>query len=64
MLSVVSVLLADKYIAGHGTFLGGAVIDTGNYDWTKFSNLKPAYQVADTAQWGITFQHTGVIAVS
>lgn len=43
-----------KYIAGHGNVLGGAVIDTGNYDWTKFSNLKPAYQVADTAQWGIT----------
>ncbi len=43
-----------KYIAGHGNVLGGAVIDTGNYDWTKFSNLKSAYQVADTAQWGIT----------
>lgn len=43
-----------KYVGGHGNVLGGAVIDTGLFDWTRFANIKPAYQVADTAQWGIT----------
>ncbi|WP_137167151.1 cystathionine gamma-synthase family protein [Salinimonas lutimaris] len=43
-----------KYVAGHGNVLGGAVIDTGLYDWQQFANIKPAYQVADTRQWGLT----------
>ena len=25
----------SKYINGHGTAIGGALIDTGNYDWSK-----------------------------
>jgi O-acetylhomoserine (thiol)-lyase len=25
----------SKYINGHGTAIGGAIIDTGNYDWSK-----------------------------
>ncbi|GFD88929.1 hypothetical protein KUL152_11550 [Tenacibaculum sp. KUL152] len=43
-----------KYIAGHGNVLGGAVIDTGVFDWQQFSNIKPAYQVDDVSQWGLT----------
>lgn len=43
-----------KYISGHGNVLGGAVIDTGLFDWTTYPNIKPAYQVADNAQWGLT----------
>lgn len=43
-----------KYIAGHGNVLGGAVIDTGVFDWHQFSNIKPAYQVDDVSQWGLT----------
>ena len=43
-----------KYHGGHGHVLGGAVTDMGNYDWTSFSNIKPAYQVADECMWGIT----------
>lgn len=43
-----------KYIAGHGNVLGGAVTDTGIFNWEKYSNIKPAYKVADKAQWGIT----------
>ncbi|QJR79404.1 cystathionine gamma-synthase family protein [Alteromonas pelagimontana] len=43
-----------KYISGHGNVLGGAVIDTGLYDWRQYPNIKPAYQVADVAQWGLT----------
>jgi O-acetylhomoserine (thiol)-lyase len=43
-----------KYHGGHGHVLGGAVTDMGNFDWTLFNNIKPAYQVADERMWGIT----------
>ncbi|AXR06391.1 cystathionine gamma-synthase family protein [Salinimonas sediminis] len=43
-----------KFVAGHGNALGGVVVDTGLYDWQAFDNIKPAYQVADPRQWGLT----------
>lgn len=43
-----------KSIGGHGTALGGAVTDTGLYDWTRCPNIAPAYQGKDTRQWGLT----------
>lgn len=43
-----------KYAAGHGNVLGGAVIDTGLFDWGSFSNIADHYKVAETAQWGLT----------
>ena len=42
-----------KYIGGHGNALGGAVTDTGLYDWTKFSNIYDNYKNAKPALWGI-----------
>jgi O-acetylhomoserine (thiol)-lyase len=33
-----------KYIGGHGNALGGAVTDTGLYDWTKFPNIYDNYK--------------------
>ncbi|MDF2179995.1 cystathionine gamma-synthase family protein [Aliiglaciecola sp. CAU 1673] len=42
-----------KYIAGHGHVLGGAVIDTGLYDWTRFPNINPAYQSQPAHLWGL-----------
>lgn len=39
-----------KYIGGHGNSLGGAIVDSGKFDWAKnkerfpqFSNPEPAY---------------------
>ena len=43
-----------KYIGGHGNALGGAVTETGNFDWTSFPNIYPDYQGGDAAKWGIT----------
>lgn len=43
-----------KYLAGHGNVLGGAVLDTGLYNWQEYPNILPAYQVADVQQWGLT----------
>lgn len=43
-----------KYIGGHGNALGGAVTETGNFDWRSFPNIYPDYQGGDAAKWGIT----------
>ncbi|MDZ4717978.1 MAG: O-acetylhomoserine aminocarboxypropyltransferase/cysteine synthase family protein [Roseiflexaceae bacterium] len=39
---------ATKYIGGHGTSIGGVVVDSGNFDWTNgrfpdFTNPDPSY---------------------
>ncbi|HIT74284.1 MAG TPA: O-acetylhomoserine aminocarboxypropyltransferase/cysteine synthase [Candidatus Avipropionibacterium avicola] len=39
----ISVHAATKYIGGHGTSIGGVIVDSGNFDWTahaeRFRNL-------------------------
>jgi len=42
-----------KYIGGHGNALGGAVTDTGLYDWTRFPGIYDNYKTAAPAMWGI-----------
>jgi O-acetylhomoserine (thiol)-lyase len=44
----VAVYSATKYVGGHGTTIGGAVVDSGRYDWTngrfpQFSEPDPIY---------------------
>ena len=36
----------SKYIGGHGNALGGAVTDTGLYDWSGYGNIYEAYRKA------------------
>jgi O-acetylhomoserine (thiol)-lyase len=43
-----------KYIGGHGNALGGAVTDTGHFDWTRFANIADAYKSQRPPLWGIT----------
>jgi len=43
-----------KYIGGHGNALGGAITDTGLYDWTRYPNIQAPYRVANRKLWGIT----------
>ena len=43
-----------KYIGGHGTALGGAVTETGSFDWTAFANIQDTYKKGDPAKWAIT----------
>lgn len=43
-----------KYICGHGNALGGAITDTGRYNWEDFPNIYDTYQKGDPAKWGIT----------
>ena len=42
-----------KYVGGHGNALGGAVTETGLYDWTTFDNIYPEYRRGDPQRWGI-----------
>lgn len=42
-----------KYIGGHGNALGGAVTDTGLYDWTRFPNIYDTYKTAKPGLWGL-----------
>ena len=43
-----------KYIAGHGNVLGGAVVDTGLFDWSQFSNILSIYRGPNPGLWGLT----------
>jgi O-acetylhomoserine (thiol)-lyase len=43
-----------KYIGGHGNALGGAVTDTGRFDWTRFPNIAESYRRQPPAMQGIT----------
>lgn len=49
-----SVNSLTKYIGGHGNALGGAITDTGLYDWTGFANIFDNYKTQDPQLWGIT----------
>jgi O-acetylhomoserine (thiol)-lyase len=42
-----------KSIAGHGDALGGALTDTGLYDWSGFPNIFETYKKYPTVQWGM-----------
>ncbi len=42
-----------KSIGGHGNALGGALTDTGAYDWTRFPNIFENYKKNPAAQWGL-----------
>lgn len=42
-----------KYIGGHGNALGGAITDTGLYDWTKYPNIAENYKTQPPRMWGI-----------
>jgi O-acetylhomoserine (thiol)-lyase len=43
-----------KSIAGHGNVLGGALTDTGEYDWSRYPHIADNYKKGAQAQWGIT----------
>jgi O-acetylhomoserine (thiol)-lyase len=42
-----------KSIAGQGQALGGAVIDTGNFDWSAYPNIAASYRKGDARNWGL-----------
>lgn len=45
---------ATKFIGGHGTTLGGVIIDSGNFDWTA-SGKFPQFTEPNASYHGISF---------
>lgn len=43
----------SKHIGGHGNALGGAVTQTGLYDWADYPNIHPQYRKGDSRHWGL-----------
>ena len=42
-----------KYIGGHANALGGAVTETGNFDWSSYPHIYDNYKVGAVSNWGI-----------
>lgn len=44
----------SKHIGGHAHALGGALTDTGVYDWSQCPNILDVYKKGPTSGWGLT----------
>lgn len=44
-----------KYIDGHGVSVGGCIVDSGNFDWTKHAEKFPGLTTPDESYHGITY---------
>ena len=45
----------SKYIDGHSAALGGAIIDSGNFDWAKYPDKFPGLCTPDDSYHGVTY---------
>jgi O-acetylhomoserine (thiol)-lyase len=50
--AAIVVYSTTKYIGGHGTSIGGAIVDGGNFDWEKFAERQPALNTPDPSYHG------------
>lgn len=44
----------SKHIGGHGHALGGAVTNTGLYDWSDYAAIAEPYRKGSPYEWGLT----------
>ena len=44
-----------KYMDGHATQVGGAVVDSGNFDWNKYADKFPGLCTPDESYHGLTY---------
>jgi len=51
----VSVHSATKYIGGHGTSIGGVIVDSGNFDWAAHTDRFPGLTTPDGAYHGVVW---------
>lgn len=51
----VSVHSATKYIGGHGTSIGGVIVDSGNFDWAAHADRFPGLTGPDSAYHGVVW---------
>ncbi len=48
-----------KYVGGHGTTIGGCIIDNGQFDWKKSGHRQPLMNKPDPAYNGIIWSDVG-----
>lgn len=44
-----------KYLDGHGVSVGGAIIDSGKFDWTQYPDKFPGLCTPDDSYHGVTY---------
>ena len=44
-----------KYMDGHATSVGGAIVDSGNFDWTKYGDKFHGLTTPDDSYHGVTY---------
>ena len=50
--AAIVVYSTTKYIGGHGTSIGGLIVDGGNFDWEKHAARQPALNTPDPSYHG------------
>ena len=48
---------ATKYLGGHGTAISGAIVDAGNFDYTKDPKRFPGFNEPESSYAGLVFGH-------
>jgi O-acetylhomoserine (thiol)-lyase len=52
-----------KFLGGHGTTLGGIIVDGGRFDWQRHADLFPMFNEPDTSYHGLSYvSHFGAAA--
>ena len=46
-----------KYMDGHATAVGGAIVDSGNFDWNAYADKFPGLTTPDDSYHGLTYTH-------
>ena len=44
-----------KYLDGHAAVVGGAIVDSGNFDWAKYPDKYPGLCTPDDSYHGVTY---------
>jgi O-acetylhomoserine (thiol)-lyase len=50
--AAISMLSTTKYVGGHGTSIGGVIVDGGNFDWEKHADRFPMLTMPDPSYHG------------
>ena len=53
--AAVVVYSSTKYIGGHGTSIGGLIVDGGNFDWEAAGDRQPALNREDASYHGVVW---------
>ena len=52
---IVDNTFATKYLDGHAAAVGGAIVDSGNFDWDQYSDKFPGLTTPDDSYHGVTY---------